>query len=145
MALAVFAWLLAVTAPEERQLVAASGALCVCEIAIVAAVATLFASFSSPFLTATFTGMLFIIGRSADSLAHLPKKLFGPFLTALFAGVARIVPNLHVYVPPRPLLLGQIADHPIWGYVGWAAIHALFYSTVLLIGGALAFRKRDFS
>jgi Cu-processing system permease protein len=143
--LAVVGWILAATSPDERQLVTASAALGVCEIAIVAAIATLFASFSSPFLTAVFTGMMFLIGRSADTLAHLPKKIFGTSMAMGFAGVARIVPNLHVYVPPRPLLLGEVADHPAWGYVGWAAVHAVFYSTLLLVGGALAFRRRDFS
>jgi Cu-processing system permease protein len=142
---AVTAWFVASTAPGERQLVTASAALAVCEIAIVAAVATLFASFSSPFLTATFTAMVFLVGRSADTLAHLPKKLFGRAVVRVFAGLAHVVPNLHVYVPPRPLLLGDVADRPVWGYVGWAAVHAAFYSTVLLAGGALAFRKRDFS
>jgi Cu-processing system permease protein len=142
---ALIAWFVASTAPEERQLVTASAALAVCEIAIVAAVATLFASFSSPFLTATFTAMVFLVGRSADTLAHLPKKLFGRAVVQGFAGLAHVVPNLHVYVPPRPLLLGEVADRPVWSYVGWAAVHAAFYSTVLLAGGALAFRKRDFS
>jgi hypothetical protein len=142
---AVLAWFVAATTPGERQVVTASAALTVCEIAVVAAVATLFASFSSPFLTATFTAMLFVIGRSADTLAHMPKKLFGNGLAAFFAGVARVVPNLHLYVPPRPLLLGQVDGHPVWPYVAGAAAHAVFYSLLLLAGGALAFQKRDFS
>jgi hypothetical protein len=50
-----------------------------------------------------------------------------------------------VYVPARPLLLGQVADQAVWRYVGMAAIHALFYATALLVAGALVFRKRDFS
>jgi len=114
-------------------------------LAIVAAVATLFASFSSPFLTATFTVMVFVIGRSSDTLAHLPKKMFGETVARGFAAMARVVPNLHVYVPARPLLLGQVADQAVWRYVGVAAIHAAFYATALLVVGALAFRKRDFS
>jgi Cu-processing system permease protein len=142
---AAFAWLLATTAPEERQLVTASAVLGVCEIAIVAAVATLFASFSSPFLTATFTAMIFVIGRSADTLAHLPKRAFGQAMSTGGRVLARIFPNLHLYVPPRPLLLGQVAGEPAWHYVGWASLHAVFYSTVLLAAGVLAFRKRDFS
>ncbi len=113
-------------------------------MAIVAAVATLFSSFSSPFLTATCTALVFIMGRSADTMAHLPPKIFGVFAT-VFRVVARIVPNLHVYVPARPLLLGQAPGHPLWPYVEVAAIHAVFYSTVLIVIGALAFRKRDFS
>jgi Cu-processing system permease protein len=139
------AWILAMTAPVERQLVTASAVLATCEIAIVTAVATLFASFSSPFLTAAFTGMLFIIGRSADTLAHIPKKVFGSTISDIGRGLARVVPNLHVYVPPRPLLLGEVAGQPVWAYVGWAALHAVCYAAVLLVGGALAFQRRDFA
>jgi Cu-processing system permease protein len=139
------AWLLSSTAPVERQVVTASAMLAICEVAIVAAVATLFASFSSPFLTAAFTGMVFVIGRSADTLGHIPKRVFGSTVSAIGRSLARIVPNLHVYVPPRPLLLGEIAGQPVWGYVGWAALHAVFYATVLLVAGALAFQRRDFS
>lgn len=145
MVMAAIAWLLANTAPVERQLVTASAALGICEVAIVAAVATLFASFSSPFLTAAFTSMVFVIGRSADTLARIPKRVFGSAVSAIGRALARIVPNLHVYVPPRPLLLGEVAGQPVWGYVGWAAIHAVFYATLLLVVGALAFQRRDFS
>jgi hypothetical protein len=108
-------------------------------------VATLFASFSSPFLTAAFTTMIFVIGRSSDTLAHLPKRAFGATVGTLGRGLARVFPNLHAYVPARPLLLGQVADQPPWRYVGIAALHAIFYATALLVASALAFRKRDFS
>jgi hypothetical protein len=145
MALAIGAWLIASSATGERQLVTASAALAVCEVAIVVAVATLFASFSSPFLTAAFTGMIFVIGRSSDSLAHIPKRILGTGVSAAGRGLARVVPNLHVYVPPRPLLLGEVAGDPVWGYVGRAALQSLFYATVMLVIGALAFRRRDFS
>ena len=143
--LAVLAWLLSSTAPVERQVVTASAVLAICEVAIVAAVATLFASFSSPFLTAAFTSMVCVIGRSADTLGHIPKRVFGSAVSAIGRVLARIVPNLHVYVPPRPLLLGEVAGQAVWGYVGWAALHAVFYATLLLVAGALAFQRRDFS
>jgi ABC-type transport system involved in multi-copper enzyme maturation permease subunit len=142
--LAVALWLLAWPEPEERRLVLASSLLAICEATIVAAVATLFSSFSSPFLTATCTALVFIMGRSADTLAHLPQKMFGEF-AAVFRGVARVVPNLHVYVPARALLLGQAPGHPLWPYVAEAALHAVFYAAALVVAGTLAFRKRDFS
>jgi ABC-type transport system involved in multi-copper enzyme maturation permease subunit len=145
ISLAAIAWVGAAPALEERQLVAASAALAVCEVAIVAALATFFSSFSSPFLTAAFTTMIFVIGRSADVLAHLPAKVLGPTIAAMGATTARVVPNLHPYVPPRSLLLGQIAATPVWPYVGAAALHALFYVTALLAAGALAFSRRDFA
>jgi len=145
IALLVASWLLAAPAAEECQLVTASLLLSVCEVAIVAALATLFASFSSPFLTAAFTAMVFVIGRSADTLAHIPPKLYGAVLAGGGRAIARIVPNLHAYVPARSLLLGESPDHPVWRYVAVAALHAVFYATGLLVVSALAFRKRDFT
>jgi Cu-processing system permease protein len=139
------AWLLASTAGADRQLVVASAALTLSEIAVVAAVATLFASFSSPFLTAMFTVMVFVIGRSADTLAHMPKRIFGAPVATFCKGLARVVPNLHVYVPARTLLLGEVPSQPVWSYVGLAALHAALYATVLLVVSAIVFRKRDFA
>jgi ABC-type transport system involved in multi-copper enzyme maturation permease subunit len=141
---ALVAWFEASPAFEERQLVAASAVLALSEVGIVAAVATLFSSFSSPFLTATCTTMVFVIGRSADTLAHLPPKLFGPGV-AVGAALARVFPNLHVYVPARTLLLGQITGMPPWPYVASAVLNALAYAAVLLVLASIAFRKRDFS
>ena len=145
IAFAAFAWLLAAPASLERQLVTASAILALGEVAIVAAVATFFSSFSSPFLTATFTAMIFVIGRSADTLAHLPRRLFGHTIVAVGRTMARVLPNLHAYVPPRSLLLGEVAAAPVWSYVIVATLHAAFYATALLVGGALAFNRRDFS
>ena len=136
--------LLASAAGPERQVVIASAALTLAEVAIVAAIATLFSSFSSPFLTAIFTLMLFLIGRSSDTLANLPPKLFGEFVHEIGAVLARVVPNLGVYVPARPLLLGQLPNVHVPLYVlrGWA--NAIAYAAVLLSFSSLIFRKRDF-
>lgn len=131
-------------AGAERRLVAASLTLTFAEVAIVAAVATLFSSFSSPFLTAIFTFGVFVVGRSADMLANLPVKVFGEGVRTVGGILARVFPNLHLYVPPRPLLLGQALDTPLWSYVLGAALHAALFATLLLAVGALIFRKRDF-
>jgi Cu-processing system permease protein len=137
------AWL-ATPAGPERQLVMASASLTVCEVSIVVAVATLFASFSSPALTAVFTLGVFLVGRSADTLSNLPVHLFGETVRDLGRAMARVVPNLQVYVPPRPLLLGEVSGISLPGFVATAAMHAAFYAGTLLVIAALAFRKRDF-
>ena len=95
---------------------------------MVAAVATLFSSFSSPFLTAALTSLIFIIGRSADTLAHIPRRVFGVVAATGGRILAHAVPNLQVYVPARALLLGNVPGHPLWPYVGAAAAQAAFYS-----------------
>ncbi len=137
-------WLAAEPAFEERQLVVASAVLSICEVTIVAAFATLCAAFSSPFLTATFTTMVFVIGRSADTLAHIPERVFGP-LARVSHAVSHVWPNLQAYAPARALLLGQVAEHPVWPYVGMSAAYAVSYSTALLVVAAFVFRYRDFA
>jgi hypothetical protein len=139
------AFVLASPAPDERQLIVASAALAACEVGIVTAVATLFSSFSSPILTATFTTMIFVIGRSTDTMARLPPKVLGPAIAFLSHALARVFPNLHVYVPARTLLLGQSPTTALWPYVAMAAAQAVAYSAALLVVGILAFRRRDFT
>ena len=58
--------------------------------------------------------------------------------------LAKIVPNLNLYVPARPLLLGQLAAVPLWSYVGRAWLNAILYAAVLLTLSAVVFRRRDF-
>ena len=136
--------LLAAPAAGERQLVIASCALTVSEVTIVAAIATAFASFSSPVLTAVFTFGVFVLGRSADTLASFPKRLLGETVRTLARGLSHVVPNLQLYVPPRAILLGQAPDVPTWPFVARAAVNAIAYAVVLLGIAAFMFRRRDF-
>ena len=137
--------LLAAPAGANRRLVIAGAVLALCESAIVASLATLFSSFSSPFLTAIFTFGVFVVGRSADTLAHLPARQFGEGVRTAGKVLSHVFPNLYVYVPPRPLLLGELPETPVWAFVGQASLQAVFYSTIALIAASLFFRKRDFT
>ena len=142
--LAVAGWFLSTTASDDRRVVLGAAALTICEVAIVAGIATVFSSFSSPFLTATFTFGVFIVGRSADTLARLPVHVFGQAIHDMAGWVSRIVPNLMLYVPPRPLLTGEAAGVPFGQYLTLAALHALAWSVGLLAFAGLVFRRRDF-
>jgi ABC-type transport system involved in multi-copper enzyme maturation permease subunit len=128
----------------ERQLVVASAALTIAELAIVTAIAMLFSSFSSPFLTALFTFMVFLIGRSADTLGNLPARVFGDTVRTIGIVLARVFPNLNLYVPTRPVLLGQVPSVVLSSYVASAWANALAYTVVVLVLSALVFRRRDF-
>lgn len=140
----VYGAVLASGAPDDRRVLIGLGVLTVCEVAIVAALATFFSSFSSPFLTAVFTFALFVVGRSADTLARLPARIFGPTIHSLGVGVSKIVPNLMSYVPERQILTGEVADVSLWPYVGQAGLHAAGWALVLLSLACLIFRRRDF-
>ena len=131
-------------APDDRRVVLGSALLTLAEVALVTAIATLFSSFSSPFLSAVFTFGLFAVGRSADTLARLPARIFGPFLTSMGGLLAKLVPNLMLYVPPRPLLTGESSGQPLGSYLAMAALHSLAWSVLLLACASILFRRRDF-
>jgi Cu-processing system permease protein len=128
----------------ERQVVVVSCLLTLLEIGIVAAIVTLFASFSTPFLSALLTLGVFIVGRNADNLARLPIKTFGQTAHDVFAAVSKVVPNLQIYVPPRPLLLGEVASVNLTAYVGMASVTSIGWAIGLLTVAVLVFNERDF-
>ena len=142
--LLVVAALLATGHPDERRVVLGSCALTFLEVGIVSAVATLFASFSSPFLTAIMTLGVFVVGRQADTLTKLPVKVFGEGVHNLGVLISKVVPNLHVYVPARPLLTGEATDVAFGPYLGMASLQALGWMVLLLVVSALIFHRRDF-
>ena len=143
-AMMVAGFLLCDVAPGERSLIMASCALTVLEVMIVAAFATLFSSFSTPFLSALLTLGVFLVGRNADSLARLPVNVFGETGRAAGKQFAKVVPNLHTYVPSRPLLTGEALDANLAGYLGMAAVQTLGWTLVLLAAAAFVFQRRDF-
>lgn len=135
---------MASTSPDEQRVVVGMGLLSLLEVSIVAAIATLFASFSSPFLTATFTIGVCIVGRSADTLAKLPERQFGAAIHGAGVVLSKVLPNLHVYVPPRPLLTGESASGDITTHVLLAAGQSVAWAVALLAASSFIFRRRDF-
>lgn len=135
---------LAAGAPDDRGVLVGSALLTLCEVGIVTAVATVFASFSSPFLTAVFTFGVFVVGRSADTLANLPARMFGETVRALGQGLGHVVPNLMLYVPERPLLTGEAEGASLASYLGLAGVYAAAWVLGLLTFASLVFRRRDF-
>lgn len=131
-------------AAEERRVVLGGALLAFCEVAIVAGFATLFSAFSTPFLSALLTLGIFLIGRNADALARFPVKTFGQPMHDFGVVLSRVAPNLHIFVPPRPLLTGEAIDAHLGSYLGMAALSALGWSVGLLAVASLIFRRRDF-
>ena len=144
VAILVLGTVLASGAGEERRVVLGGAMLAFFEVAIVTAIATLFSSFSTPFLSALLTLGIVIIGRSADSLSRFPVKTFGQPMHDFGVFLAHIAPNLHIFVPPRPLLTGEAIDAHLGPYLGMAGLSALAWSVGLLAVASLIFRRRDF-
>ncbi len=129
---------------DLRQMIAVTVLLAIVESAIVTAVSLVFGAFSTPFLTAALTIGIVLIGRNADLLAKLPERTFGSTIVAAGRTLARIVPNLNLYVPPRSVATGHTGVS-IGKYVGFAAGYGTLYIVVLLIASAIIFRRRDFA
>jgi ABC-type transport system involved in multi-copper enzyme maturation permease subunit len=144
LGVALAGYFLAAGAPDDRRVVAGLACLTLLEVTVITALATLFSSFSSPFLTAVFTFSVFIVGRSADSLAKLPTRVFGQTIHDIGEFLSRIVPNLMLFVPPRPLLTGEASGVDLSNYLLLAGAHALGWSVVLVALGSAVFQRRDF-
>ena len=84
------------------------------------------------------------MGRNADSLARLPVKYFGAGLHEAGVVLSKLVPNLQLYVPPRPLLTGEVIAPKLSVHIGLAAAYGLAWTIGLLTVAALVFRRRDF-
>jgi Cu-processing system permease protein len=142
--LVVSGFLLAADAPDDRRVVVGAAVLTLCEVLVVASLATLFSAFSSPFLTAVFTLAVFVVGRSADALAKLPARVFGSAIHDAGALLAKVVPNLMWYVPPRTLLTGEAAGVSLGTHLLLAAGYAAAWAVALLTVAAAVFKRRDF-
>ena len=129
---------------SERAVILGQSVLTLLEVSIVVALTLLFASFSSPFLTAVFSFSVFVVGRSADTLARLPVRVFGSGIQEMGKLLSHVFPNLMVYVPPRALLTGEAAGVSFWPYVALGAAQAACWCVGLLVLSGLVFRRRDF-
>lgn len=138
-------WWLTAELSMDRRVVLGSALLTVLEVSIVVALALLFSSFSSPFLTAVFTFGVLIVGRSADTLAHLPARVFGEVVHDAGEVLSHVFPNLMVYLPPRSLISGESATVPLVGYLARAAGQSFAWCLGLLALATAIFQKRDFT
>jgi len=129
---------------SESGVILGQALLTLLEVSIVSAITLVFASFSSPFLTGIFTLTVFLIGRSADTLAKLPEHLFGATIKSIGQFLSKVFPNLMVYAPPRTLLTGEAVGVSYWPYVAQGAVQSIAWTVGLLILATMIFRRRDF-
>jgi len=129
---------------SESGVIIGQGALTMLEVSIVTSFTMVFASFSSPFLTAVFSLAVFLVGRTADSLAKLPEHIFGSAVKEAGLFLSQVLPNLMIYAPPRALLTGEAVGIKFWPYLGSSAGQSLFWTIGLLTLATLIFRRRDF-
>ena len=120
------------------------------ELSLLMAVAMLFSSFSSPWLSAMFAAALWVIGRnSAELEAFASGKLEGQPGGALLHLLLEILPDFRMF-----FVSGANFDETVvsvhesfvsWGYVGSAAAYAATYGGLCLVLAVLLFGRRDFT
>jgi ABC-type transport system involved in multi-copper enzyme maturation permease subunit len=121
-------------------------ALDVGEVAVLAAVAIFFSSFSTPFLTGALTIGVWLVGRSADEMVTMRSRALPAGFAEVLHGLAWIVPNFSLFVPPRRALEETVDGHggPLEYVVGTSA-YGLLYAVVLVALACAVFRRRDFT
>lgn len=141
--LAGFAALAYVVAPSEAVFVLVGALLVFAEVTVTAAISMLFSSFSTPFVTAILSFGVFAISRSTWLMQHLPRRTVSLAARTALETVARVVPNLHLFVPERAVLLSDDPNHPLARYVALATGYAALWAAGLLTASSLLFRRRD--
>jgi ABC-type transport system involved in multi-copper enzyme maturation permease subunit len=115
------------------------------EVIVLSAVALLFSSFSTPFLTGALSFGVWLVGRSAGEMAEMRSNAISDSVKSLLAVLSRIVPNFHLFVPGRHALTGETQlPGGLAVYLATTMGYGLAYAAVLLIVASLIFRRRDF-
>lgn len=135
--------LVASTTDVELMPLLASLLLIAGEIILLSAVAMLFSSFSTPFMTGAFTVGVWLVGRSADDMSSISSRALSPEIEGLLHGLAWVVPNFDLFVPhPRALMEASTALSPA-GYVASTMAYGMVYAAVLIGAACGVFAKRD--
>lgn len=120
------------------------------EVVLLVAISMLFSSFSTPYLSAMFSGALWVIGRNmAELTAFVDKKIEDESSREIARSLLNVLPDFHLFYISGASLDGRIASIHAqfvnWSYVSWSAAYALGYGTVCLLIAAELFRRRDFT
>lgn len=118
------------------------------EVMVVTAVAVLFSSFSTPFLSGLFAVGVFLLGRSVADIRRVGAKANSPALAIVLQGISHMVPDLRFFYATGSESAGRaISVHgafPDWSYVGVAAGYGALWIGFLLLVAAVLFSRRDF-
>ena len=99
------------------------------EVLILAAVALLFSSFSTPFLTGAFTFGVWLVGRAAHDMVAMKGRVLSPTVKTLLSWLAEILPNFNLFVPGRATLVTKATafGEPL-AYVATSMGYSILYA-----------------
>lgn len=111
------------------------------EGALVAAVATLFSSFSTPFLSGLFTFGVFVVGRLREQIYEYADAIKFGALPEVIRVVGVIVPDLSLH---RADMQVAYLISLNWSYVAYTVAYTGAYAAVLIVLAGMIFSRRDF-
>jgi ABC-type transport system involved in multi-copper enzyme maturation permease subunit len=118
------------------------------EVVVVTAIAVMFSSFSTPFLSGMFTLGLALIGHFTPEARELIAKLASDTSRWLLSALLRLVPDLHLFYVSGSMVGARAvsvhADYVDWSYVGTASLYGGLYAGCALLLAMLLFARRDF-
>jgi len=116
-------------------------------LALTTAVALVFSTFSTPALSALFAFFLWVIGHFNSDLLRFAQWTRSAVAEAFFTVLYYVLPNIANFssVDSRNVIQSAAYYEPLGaGAVGWASLYAVLYCSVLLVGAATIFSRRDF-
>jgi hypothetical protein len=112
-------------------------------VTVTAAIATLFSSFSTPFVTGMLTLGAFLVGRSAGAMLELRSRAVPAEVRRVLQSISTVVPNLQLFVPSRQTLLSTDSGLDAGRYLATTLGYGALYALLLLLAATLIFRRRD--
>jgi ABC-type transport system involved in multi-copper enzyme maturation permease subunit len=131
------AWASPATDPAMLKAVA----LIFVELLLVTAIALFFSTFSSPFLSATLTLGLWVIGHFNADLRNFEAVVESPMAAWFARGLYYVLPNFAAFDVKHQVV--QALPVPAT-YLATTAAYGLVYITMLLVGAVWIFSRRDF-
>jgi Cu-processing system permease protein len=116
-------------------------ALMVLELMLVTAIALLFSTFSSPFLSALLTAGLWVAGHFNSDLRNFGAVVESPVLARLTRATYYVLPNFAAFDVKLQVVHAQAVPA---SYVGLTFLYGLTYIVLVLVGAVAIFSRRDF-
>jgi Cu-processing system permease protein len=117
------------------------------EVLVVTAVAMLFSSFSTPFVSGVLTLGTFVVGRNLDTLELFLRAEEVKVVPGLFRAATVVFPNLYLFYPSGRALESQwVSVHGAFvssGYILSTAGYGAAYIAVCLVMAIILFSRRD--
>ena len=118
------------------------------EVAVVAAIAIFFSSFSTPFLSGIFALAMWLLGRWTPAIEDATRD-GSPVIKVVSRIALEVVPDLHLFGISGQEVDGATVsvhnDFVSWSYVGMSAGHAVGWIVALVAFACVLFHRRDFA